>query len=645
MPKLPSAEDVFGRRPIPTPSTNIRGYSTGQDAQAAMRSGQALENMGQQIGDFADRRKKEINKFEVARSQAYALRAYTELEGELLNDPDYEGHNAKYQTISNEINKNALNMISDPSTREMYAFDLQDIQTRGYGSVQKIIYNKYNDRLRGEHVSMQDNLVRAATDNAANGDLSVVDLAVQKNEEALDALYKSGAIDYETAEKSKLAFRDQVAVTAFTAMPITEQQALVAGVPKSVRYKNPGNIRDPNTGEFVRFSSEEEGLAAMRNDLLIKISGRSKVMKGKPTLANLIHTWAPPSENDTENYTKFVSEKSGIDRNAVLTESDIDKIMPAMIQMEGGQKAAEHFGNLQKYLSPETQLKLRNSVASQVKENEDQVVLAFLDRAIAGEELDMTEPSFAMMSEANKNKIIEYHRMNSGQVPKTLAEENARDERFFKFLDSVQTGEIDPASLKSSDLVELSQGLNPEDFKKVQDMVVNAKTGAQGDVAMGLINDVTATLIPASSIAKGAATLSDLSGANREAYVRKQNAFKRTLLSKIEQFKSTNRKAPSPEEVYQLGDELMKEIVLKQPGYFSGTRELPAVQSYEFFDPTYRQQYVEDKTVIVPTREYMDLERELRRTKGSTAFDAMSEEDKRNEIEEKYIMKLITGDM
>ena len=645
MPKLPSAEEVFGRRPIPTPSTTVRGYSTGQDAQALMRSGQVLEGMGQQTGDFAERRKKEINKFEVARSQAYALRAYTELEGELLNDPDYETHNVKYQTMSDQINKNALNMIADPETRDMYEFDLQDIQTRGYGSVQKIIYNKYNDRLRGEHVSMQDNLVRAATDNAATGDLSVVDLAVQKNEEALDALYKSGAIDYETAEKSKLAFRDQVAVTAFTAMPIDEQQALVAGVPKSVRYKNPGNIRDPQTGDFIRFSSEEEGMAAMRNDLLIKVSGRSKVMKGAPTLRNLIATWAPPSENDTENYTKFVSQKSGIDPDAVLTEGDIDKIMPAMIQMEGGDKAAQHFGNLQKYLSPETQIKLRNSVASQLKENQDQVVLEFLDRAIAGEELDMTEPSFALMSESNKNKIIEYHRMHSGQVPKTLAEENARDERFFQFLDNVQSGKVDPASLRSSDLVELSQGLNPEDFKKVQDMVINAKTATPGDVAMGLVNDVTESLITPTSISKTVSQFKDLNNTNKNIYLRKQNAFKRQLLSKIEQFTAANRKAPTPDDVYKMGDELMKEIVLKQPGIISGTIDLPPVQSYEFFDPTYRQQYVSDKTVIVPTQEYVSLEKELRQEKGAAAFDAMSAEDKLNAIEEKYIMKLIKGDM
>jgi hypothetical protein len=33
------------------------------------------------------------------------------------------------------------------------------------------------------------------------------------------------------------------------------------------------------------------------------------------TLSEAIYKWAPPSENDTERYVKFVAKKTGYDRN------------------------------------------------------------------------------------------------------------------------------------------------------------------------------------------------------------------------------------------------------------------------------------------------------------------------------------------
>lgn len=118
----------------------------------------------------------------------------------------------------------------------------------------------------------------------------------------------------------------------------------------SVRNNNPGNLRPVGADAgFQEFTSPQDGLQAMRDDLLLKISGGSSAMKGRfgdqyqPTLANLITTWAPPEENDTGNYINFVAQKTGLDPNAVLQEADLDKIMPAMVEQEGGQKAVQHF--------------------------------------------------------------------------------------------------------------------------------------------------------------------------------------------------------------------------------------------------------------------------------------------------------------
>jgi len=118
----------------------------------------------------------------------------------------------------------------------------------------------------------------------------------------------------------------------------------------SVQYNNPGNLRPVGQNDgFQSFSSPQEGLDAMRQDLLLKIAGESPAMLSKygegyePTLENLLSTWAPPTENDTQNYIDFVSSRTGLPANQALTEADLEAVMPAMVEMEGGPEAVAHF--------------------------------------------------------------------------------------------------------------------------------------------------------------------------------------------------------------------------------------------------------------------------------------------------------------
>lgn len=120
--------------------------------------------------------------------------------------------------------------------------------------------------------------------------------------------------------------------------------------PLNVRNNNPGNLRPVGqTQGFQGFKTPEEGMAAMVNDLTAKVTGNSPAMKARfgegyqPTLANVITTWAPPEENDTKAYIDAVSKKSGVKPDQVLSLMDIQRIMPAMIEQEGGGSALEHF--------------------------------------------------------------------------------------------------------------------------------------------------------------------------------------------------------------------------------------------------------------------------------------------------------------
>jgi hypothetical protein len=120
--------------------------------------------------------------------------------------------------------------------------------------------------------------------------------------------------------------------------------------PLSVRNNNPGNIRG-NDGAFKKFSTPEEGQKAMADDLRVKVTGKSDAMKAKfgdnyePTLSNLIHTWAPTNENDTQAYIDTVAKETGIGANDKLSVSDIPKLQAAMTKVEGGQSAANYFAS------------------------------------------------------------------------------------------------------------------------------------------------------------------------------------------------------------------------------------------------------------------------------------------------------------
>jgi hypothetical protein len=120
--------------------------------------------------------------------------------------------------------------------------------------------------------------------------------------------------------------------------------------PLSVRNNNPGNLRAPGSDQgFMQFASAQEGMDAMRGDLRAKITGASPAMRSRlgdqysPTLRNLISVYAPSSENDTNGYIAFVARQTGLDPDQPLSEADIDRLMPAMIEQEGGQVALQHF--------------------------------------------------------------------------------------------------------------------------------------------------------------------------------------------------------------------------------------------------------------------------------------------------------------
>lgn len=114
---------------------------------------------------------------------------------------------------------------------------------------------------------------------------------------------------------------------------------------RGLRNCNPGNIRRSATrykGErhpsrdrkFKEFESVAYGYRAMF--VLLDTYSRRY---GLCTIRQMLNRYAPPSENFTEGYIRFVSEKTGIASDEIVNSRaarDMVPIVAAMSQIENG---------------------------------------------------------------------------------------------------------------------------------------------------------------------------------------------------------------------------------------------------------------------------------------------------------------------
>jgi len=116
------------------------------------------------------------------------------------------------------------------------------------------------------------------------------------------------------------------------------------------KNNNPGNIRfysrmknviGRSENGFAIFSNKYYGIQAMRNLL------QGYIRKGYNTLEKILNRYAPPVENKTSSYIEFVSRRTGIPKNRIITPDELEKIIPAMVKMETGKE----LGTLDLFLS------------------------------------------------------------------------------------------------------------------------------------------------------------------------------------------------------------------------------------------------------------------------------------------------------
>lgn len=119
--------------------------------------------------------------------------------------------------------------------------------------------------------------------------------------------------------------------------------------PRGIRNNNPGNIRlnknnewlgkvpaDKNTDKsFEQFTDYKYGVRA----LIVLL--RNYIKGGKNTITKIFAEFAPPSENNTQGYIKFVAGRLGIGANDAITanKDNMRDLCQAIAKMENGQEA------------------------------------------------------------------------------------------------------------------------------------------------------------------------------------------------------------------------------------------------------------------------------------------------------------------
>lgn len=118
-------------------------------------------------------------------------------------------------------------------------------------------------------------------------------------------------------------------------------------ISRGLRNNNPGNIRLDGTdwqGEvpskdksFKTFKTMAWGYRAM----FVTLNTYQTKHKLR-TIREMIGRWAPPNENNTENYVSAVAAGAGVDADSAVTSTNRDVMVPivaAMSRMENGRAA------------------------------------------------------------------------------------------------------------------------------------------------------------------------------------------------------------------------------------------------------------------------------------------------------------------
>lgn len=138
--------------------------------------------------------------------------------------------------------------------------------------------------------------------------------------------------------------RDNLILWAGLALLLFGGGTVVYTMTRGLRNNNPGNIRrsstpwvglaaDQTDASFLQFATPAYGIRAMYKILL------NYANRGLTTVQDIISTWAPPTENDTQSYIDDVAGSLNVDPGTTLDLNDQNTLIAltqAIVSHENG---------------------------------------------------------------------------------------------------------------------------------------------------------------------------------------------------------------------------------------------------------------------------------------------------------------------
>ena len=401
MAKIPDAASL-GARAIPQSQRSIVSFDGGAGAKALVGAGQQVQQLGAEAEALAKEQKTKRDRLIAGRSMLDAMKADSDFIEQARANP--QGYAAFKDEHAKVFQKNKSNILAnaevDDYQKELLSLALDEQFTKTQSVVSDISRGFRKNHVVADLGQRKNDIEKMAYDNPD----SVPALIASYNATA-DGYFAAGDIDEDFAVKDKLTLAEAVKAQTQKRGEIdwglktdAEKLAILQGAnqPLNVRNNNPGNIRGAD-GQFRQFATPDEGMAEMERDLGVKVSGNSAAMKKNfgagyvPSIRNIITTWAPKSENDTNAYVASVAKDSGLDPDAPLSKDDIKKIMPAMIKVEGGSNSMAYYAikdpafarmspeNQAKWMNPEQQKKIVENIATNELSTSPQPFIAKLN--------------------------------------------------------------------------------------------------------------------------------------------------------------------------------------------------------------------------------------------------------------------------
>lgn len=113
--------------------------------------------------------------------------------------------------------------------------------------------------------------------------------------------------------------------------------------PRGIRNNNGGNIRWDGVTEWQGMTGADAQGFVIFSDPVYGVRAMAKILKsynarGVFKLGDIVSTWAPTNENDTESYIKSVEKNTGLGAETAIVPSQYPAVISALIYHENGQQ-------------------------------------------------------------------------------------------------------------------------------------------------------------------------------------------------------------------------------------------------------------------------------------------------------------------